>query len=114
MNTFQGTNIDQLEAFVASGMATNRQLLEICDELAQRTTPRAAALATLIRGYIRDSTRAAKLKKASPNANWEFPSTKSIAESLRTKGPIHSKLVRCTVCDMPAIPGDSVCFTHNN
>jgi hypothetical protein len=21
---------------------------------------------------------------------------------------------RCTVCDRPAIPGDSVCFTHNN
>ena len=21
---------------------------------------------------------------------------------------------RCTVCDRPAIPGDSVCYTHNN
>lgn len=55
-----------------------------------------------------------------PRANADFcPPRPVTGEQVRARSPINLSqgrpllITRCTVCDAPAIPGDSLCYTHN-
>ena len=140
---FETHSIDLLETIVARSPGDFELLLELSEELGYRSTRRAKKLRRSVDSLVAKllAGPAALRSQLTPVAKRRTSTMQIPVQPVsKTPDPAASRSrvvpsntgaigttsvfrlgknqrpspVRCTVCGFPAIPGDSVCYTHNN